>query len=185
MLEGYDPGRFYTERRDPDGRSRAFYLVMPASVYEAIGQLLDGRWPYRTHTDVVRDAIVHLLARRLSEQPPDPVHERQRTPYGSDWLRVRQERRRFGDVSTTWLVIEVLLRHGVLGVDGHSDREMPAVAQGVESARYLAAAMRRARHRNEVVRILDEEGLFDPDATPYLPRPARRKGESASGSHAG
>jgi len=103
-------------------------------------------------------------------------------PYPADWLEVRREELQAGAARQVGLVIRVALRRGVAGVDDTAG-PLPAVPEGVEAARWLASAMRRTRHRNQVVRILEAEGLFDPAGVPFLPRPGRwkrAKEESAS-----
>lgn len=86
-LDSYDPEAYYVHSTDRKGHREEVRVAVPPEILRCLEVMREsGKWPaYRTRADIVRDAIYHLIARRLREID-DP-------PRGSDtfWYALKEQ----------------------------------------------------------------------------------------------
>lgn len=77
VKSGYDESQFYTSSTDDKGHGHVVSAQVPPDIAAQVGWLAESaQFPaYRNKSDVIRDAVVHLLVKRADESG-DQEHQR-------------------------------------------------------------------------------------------------------------
>lgn len=77
VKSGYDPDAFYTSSTDDKGHGHVVSAQVPPDIAAQVAWLAESsQFPaYRNKSDVIRDAVVHLLVKR-AEESGDHEHQR-------------------------------------------------------------------------------------------------------------
>lgn len=78
IKSGYDPDAFYVSGTDDKGHGHVVSAQVPPDIAAQVGYLAESsQFPaYRNKSDVVRDAVVHLLVKRATESDDHDHHRR-------------------------------------------------------------------------------------------------------------